>query len=122
MRIGELSRRTGVRTHQLRYYESQGLLRPRRGPNGYRDYGDDAPLTVGRIRHLLEAGLSTRDIASILPCATGSTPQLGPCEELLTTLRDRRADLDAHIDTLVRTRGLLQSYIEATERLSTPAV
>ncbi|WP_435831172.1 MerR family DNA-binding transcriptional regulator [Nocardia salmonicida] len=36
MRIGELSTRTGVNTHQLRYYEAQGLMSAHRSPNGYR--------------------------------------------------------------------------------------
>jgi hypothetical protein len=40
MRIGELSRRTGVNAHQLRYYEAQGLLEADRGTNGYREYDD----------------------------------------------------------------------------------
>ncbi|MCP9982415.1 MerR family DNA-binding transcriptional regulator [Actinomadura madurae] len=31
MRIGELSHRTGVKAHQLRYYEAQGLLDAGRG-------------------------------------------------------------------------------------------
>ncbi|CAM5568566.1 hypothetical protein SVIOM74S_05222 [Streptomyces violarus] len=57
MLIGELSRRTGVNPHQLRYYEAQGLLVPDRGDNGYREYGDDAVLTVAQISKLLDAGL-----------------------------------------------------------------
>ncbi|MFI6950940.1 MerR family DNA-binding transcriptional regulator [Streptomyces sp. NPDC050422] len=46
--IGELSRQTGVNPHQLRYYEAQGLLVPGRGDNGYREYGEDAVLTVSQ--------------------------------------------------------------------------
>ena len=60
MLIGELSRRTGVGTHLLRYYEEQGLLEPGRGANGYREYTDDAVLTVTQIRGLLEAGALDR--------------------------------------------------------------
>ncbi len=37
MRIGELSRLTGVSVRALRYYEEEGLIRPSRGGNGYRD-------------------------------------------------------------------------------------
>ncbi|TDD25226.1 MerR family transcriptional regulator [Actinomadura sp. KC06] len=122
MLIGELSKRTGVNTHQLRYYEAQGLLEPRRGANGYREYADDAVLTVAQIRRLLEAGLSTEEIEFLLPCATGTAPDLEPCPELLVTLRTRLRGLDEHIDTLVRSRQALHDYIDATERrLSAPA-
>jgi hypothetical protein len=38
MRIGELSRRTGVPTRMLRYYEEQDLLRPEQAANNYRCY------------------------------------------------------------------------------------
>ncbi|MBE1588970.1 MerR family transcriptional regulator [Nonomuraea angiospora] len=116
MLIGELSRQTGVHTHQLRYYEAQGLLEPERGSNGYREYGDDAVLTVTQIRRLLEAGLSTPEIAYLLPCATGVAPDLEPCPELLDTLKARLHGLDEHIDTLARSRQSLRDYIDAAER------
>ncbi|MFD5575536.1 MerR family DNA-binding transcriptional regulator, partial [Streptomyces cadmiisoli] len=46
MLIGELSRRTGVSSRLLRYYEAQGLLDAERGPNGYRDYTADSVAAV----------------------------------------------------------------------------
>jgi len=114
--IGELSRRTGVPTHLLRYYEAQGLLKPSRGTSGYREYTDDAVLTVNQIRRLLEAGLSTQEISFVLPCATGAAPDLEPCPELLAVLRARLHGLDERIDTLLRSRQALHRYIDATER------
>ncbi|GHH51723.1 DNA-binding transcriptional MerR regulator [Streptomyces umbrinus] len=116
MLIGELNRRTGIRTHQLRYYEAQGLLEPDRGTSGYREYSDDAVLTVAQIRRLLEAGLSTEEIRYLQPCVTGTAPDLEPCPELLDTLRARLKGLDEHIDTLTRSRQALHDYIDATER------
>lgn len=116
MLIGELSRRTGVHAHQLRYYEAQGLLEPGRGANGYREYSDDAVLTVTQIRRLLEAGLSTQEIEYLLPCATGTAPELEPCPELLEALRVRLHRLDEHVDTLIRSRQTLRDYIDATEQ------
>ncbi|MFD3485448.1 MerR family transcriptional regulator [Streptomyces sp. NPDC058665] len=116
MLIGELSRRTSVNAHQLRYYESQGLLEPGRGANGYREYGGDAVTTVTQIRKLLDAGLSTEEIAILLPCASGDAPDLEPCPGLLDMLRARLRGLDDHIDMLVRTRRTLCDYIEVTER------
>lgn len=116
MLIGELSRRTGVHTHQLRYYEAQGLLEPGRGANGYREYADEAVLTVSQIRRLLEAGLSTEEIRFLQPCVTGTAPELEPCEDTRDLLRSRLHDLDAQIDTLSRSREVLRDYIDATER------
>lgn len=116
MLIGELSRRTSVNAHQLRYYESQGLLEPARGSNGYREFGSDDVMTVRQIRRLLEAGLSTEEIAILLPCAIGEAPDFEYCPPLLDMLRARLRGLDDHIDVLVRSRETLREYIEVTER------
>ncbi len=115
MLIGELSRRTGVGAHLLRYYEAQGLLAPERGANGYRAYADEDVLTVTQIRRLLEAGLSTEDIRLLLPCAVGTAPDLEPCPELLGTLEARLRGLDERIDTLTRSRQTLHRYLDATD-------
>ncbi|GAA4719576.1 MerR family transcriptional regulator [Phytohabitans rumicis] len=121
MLIGELSRRTGVNAHQLRYYEAQGLLEPDRGTSGYREYAHDDIVTVAQIRKLLDAGLSTQEIGFILPCATGADPELVPCPELLDTLRARLHGLDRHIDTLTRSRQALHDYLDATQRRVPPS-
>ncbi|MFB7615077.1 MerR family transcriptional regulator [Kitasatospora sp. NPDC056181] len=112
MRIGELARLTGVSTRLLRYYEEQGLLRPERSAAGYREYGEDALVRVRQIRGLLAAGLSTRVIAEILPCATGPLPALEACPDLLGTLRGELADLDARIGELTRSRQALARYLD----------
>jgi DNA-binding transcriptional MerR regulator len=116
MRIGQLSRRTGVNTHQLRYYEAQGLLEADRGTNGYREYSETAVLRVKQIRHLLNAGLSSEDIAYLLPCATGAAPDLIGCPELLAAMRSRLRRLDDQIDRLAGSRDLLAGFIDAAER------
>ncbi|MFD7631747.1 MerR family transcriptional regulator [Streptomyces sp. NPDC059851] len=117
MRIGELARRTGVNAHQLRYYEAQGLLEAERGANGYREYGEDAVLRVKQIRHLLGAGLSSADIAYLLPCAVGEAPELLGCPELLAAMRSRMRRLDEQIAGLARSRDALADYIDAAERV-----
>lgn len=115
MLIGELSRRTGVNAHQLRYYESHGLLEAARGANGYREYDESAVLRVKQIRHLLAAGLSSEDIAYVLPCAVGEAPDLPGCPELLTAMRARLQRLDDQIHKLAQSRAALAQYIETAE-------
>ncbi|MFJ4686640.1 MerR family transcriptional regulator [Streptomyces sp. NPDC091377] len=116
MRIGELSRRTGVNAHQLRYYEAQGLLEAERGANGYREYGADAVLRVKQIRHLLGAGLNSEDIAYLLPCAQGEVPELIGCPELLAAMRSRMRRLTEQMARLAQSRDALADYIDAAER------
>lgn len=116
MLIGELSRRTGVNTHQLRYYEAQGLLEADRAANGYREYDEGAVLRVKQIRHLLGAGLSSEDIAYLLPCALGEVPELVGCPELLAAMRSRLRRLDDQMDRLAQSRHALTDYIDAAER------
>ncbi|WP_021595531.1 MerR family transcriptional regulator [Actinomadura welshii] len=116
MRIGELSHRTGVRAHQLRYYEAQGLLDADRGANGYREYDEDAVMRVKQIRHLLDAGLSSEDIAYLLPCAVGEAPGLLGCPELLTAMRSRLRRLDDQMLRLAQSREALADYINAAEQ------
>ncbi|MFI9509712.1 MerR family transcriptional regulator [Nocardia sp. NPDC052566] len=116
MLIGELSRRAGVNAHQLRYYEAQGLLEPERGANGYREYDETAVLRVKQIRHLLGAGLSSEDIAYLLPCAVGEAPVLPGCPELLAAMRSRLQRLDQQMAVLAHSRNALADYIDAAER------
>ncbi|GLW12777.1 MerR family transcriptional regulator [Microtetraspora sp. NBRC 13810] len=118
MLIGELSRRTGVNAHQLRYYEAQGLLEADRGANGYREYDEKAVLRVKQIRHLLGAGLSSEDIAYLLPCAIGEAPELLGCPELLAAMRSRLQRLDDQMHRLAQSRDALADYIDAADRMA----
>ncbi len=111
MLIGELSRRTGVSSRLLRYYEAQGLLEAGRGLNGYRDYDEDSVVTVRQIRALLNAGLSTGVIRSVLPCARGEQPGFDWCAELRDILSRELATKDAHIDDLQQSRSAIAGYL-----------
>ncbi|GCD97762.1 MerR family transcriptional regulator [Embleya hyalina] len=115
MRIGEVSRRTGVSTRLLRYYEEQGLLQPARSENGYRDYPDQAVACVHQIRGLIDAGLSTRALRSVIPYLEGALtlpPSPGP--ELVALLGNELAQLDERITCLTRNRDAIRDYLTAS--------
>jgi DNA-binding transcriptional MerR regulator len=114
MRIGELSRRTGVSARLLRYYEEQELLAPDRLPSGYREYQGSDVERVRRIRVLLAAGLSTAKIAYALPGLRANGDQLAPCPGLLLDLKQERARLDEAIQALRASRAVLDSVISAS--------
>ncbi|WP_431876160.1 MerR family transcriptional regulator [Amycolatopsis sacchari] len=114
MRIGELSRLTGVSPRLLRYYEQQGLLVSSRKANGYRDYADDAPMIVAQIRGLLDAGLPTDVIRDLLPCAEGKEPRLNGCPALTAILADAMREVQSRMDRLAHHRDALARYLQAS--------
>ena len=66
MRIGELSRRTGVSPELLRAWELRyGLLQPERSPGGFRLYSADDEGRVRRTAALISEGLSAAEAARL---------------------------------------------------------
>jgi DNA-binding transcriptional MerR regulator len=115
MRIGELSKRTGVSPRSLRYYEEQGLLTSSRSGAGQRHYSDAEVQRVSLIRQLFGAGMSSRVIATVLPCAeTPSDP--GVVELAFATMTRERDRIDADIAHLIETRDALDVLIGANSR------
>lgn len=114
MRIGELSRKTGVHERLLRYYEEQNLLQPERRASGYREYSEADVDTVRRIRSLLAAGLNTATIATILPCLRHDGERLVPtCSDLLADLTKERERITKAIIDLQTSRSALDNVIAA---------
>lgn len=122
IRIGELSRRSGVSQRLLRYYEEQGLLRPQRRPSGYREYLSSDVALVRRIRGLLAAGLSTATISSVLPCIREDGERMVPtCPDLVAQLRRERDRIDQAIEDLTTSRRILDTVITAAPSAPSPA-
>jgi DNA-binding transcriptional MerR regulator len=124
MRIGELSRRTGVPTRMLRYYEEQDLLHPERAANGYRRYSASAVHRVQQIRGLLDAGLTTEIIRKILPFLD-KPEQIHLHPECLTPevaglLRREAERIQQRIDCLTRNRDAIQAYLVAVQPDTAP--
>ncbi len=65
MNIAEAERRTGLSRANIRFYEKEGLLKPIRGENGYRDYTEDDVQTLRKIMLLRRLRLSVPDIRAI---------------------------------------------------------
>ncbi|GAA5017852.1 MerR family transcriptional regulator [Streptomyces siamensis] len=111
MRIGALARATGVSQRLLRYYEEQGLLRPTRQPNGYREYAEADMAAVRRIRTLIQAGLPTAVIAHILACVHDDGTHLIPstCPGVTNHLRREQARV---VDAITQLRTAQQALDE----------
>ncbi|MFF0308852.1 MerR family transcriptional regulator [Streptosporangium sp. NPDC004379] len=120
MRIGTLADRTGASRRLLRYYEEQGLLRPLRLANGYREYSESDVATVRRIRVLLSAGLPTAVIARLLHCVHDEGERLIPsaCPGVVTSLRQERRRISDAITRLRSSQQALDALLAAVPRQS----
>lgn len=63
MKINEVEARVGITKKNIRFYEQEGLLSPRRNhENGYRDYSQQEVDTLMRIKLLRKLGLPLEEI------------------------------------------------------------
>ena len=122
LRIGELSRRSGVSPELLRAWERRyGLLRPTRSPGGLRLYSAD---DLGRVREMqqhLAGGLAAAEAAAL--AARSADEHVVPSPRLPATARD---ELAAALDAFDEPRAqstLDQLLSEATvERVLTDVI
>ncbi len=130
MRIGELSRSTGVDVDTIRYYEKAGLLPPpTRAPNGYRDYGTPQLERLAFIRHCRALDMPLAEIARLLDFVAHPQADCGDINQLidaqlarvrarlqsLRALENQLAALRARCDTghLAADCGILQELVSA---------
>ncbi len=67
LRIGELSKRTGLGIETIRFYEREGLLEePARLPSGQRQYPLDAIRHLRFVRRAKKLGFTLREIRELL--------------------------------------------------------
>lgn len=101
MRIGELSRRTGVSPELLRAWEQRyGLLRPTRSSGGFRLYSVQDEVRVRRTTALLGDGLSAAEAARL---ATTESASDGSAEQ--SVVADLGAQLEQALDRFDASAG-----------------
>lgn len=67
MKINEVEQKAGITKKNIRFYEEQGLLHPRRNAeNGYREYSQKEVEILRRIRLLRKLGLPIEEIRKML--------------------------------------------------------
>ncbi len=65
MTIKELEERTGMARANIRFYENEGLLSPKRLDNGYRDYSEEDARTLEKIKLLRQLQLDIDTIRKV---------------------------------------------------------
>jgi DNA-binding transcriptional MerR regulator len=115
MHIKDLAERAGVTVKAVRYYESRGLISPRRESNGYRAYDDADVRVVREVRALLSLGLTAEQTYPFVECLRAGNDRADVCPASLSAYRARIADIDARMSELGGLRRQLADLLAAAE-------
>ena len=113
MRTGEVARAAGVTVKAVRYYESLGLVRAERLPNGYREYTEDQLVRIREIRTLGELGITAERTRPSLDCLAAGRSSGDDCPASLDTYREAIADATRRIGQLTERRDQLAVRLAA---------
>lgn len=101
--IREVSEKTGLSAHTLRYYEKEGVLRGvDRSQGGFRQYTDDDLESLGLVCCLKNTGMSIQEIARFMELT----------HEGEHTLQERVDLLREHRESMIRKMQEMQTYLE----------
>ena len=101
--IRDVSRRTGLTAHTLRYYEKEGLIAGvERTPGGIRQYTDEDLEALGLICCLKNTGMSLQEIARFVRLT----------REGEHTLRERVTLLQEHRDRVIARMAEMQTHLD----------
>ncbi len=113
MRIGALSKKSGLSRDTIRLYERNGLIRSAPSTsetNTYRRYPDDSVERLQMITEARDAGLSVADLATLLEAVEhGAEPNF----DFERFLAIRIAELDDVIHKARKTRDMLHAVQRA---------
>lgn len=115
LHIGELSKRTGVPSKTIRYYEEIGLLpQPHRAANGYRLYSEEDADRLQFIRRARALNFALDEIAEILAFRERNEP---PCRHVMDLICHQIDEIESRIRDLERIRDELRALHEAGQNL-----
>ena len=115
LKIGEVSKRSGVGIEALRFYERGGLLdSPSRTYSGYRVYGEDVLERLAFIKQAQALGFSLDEVRRIIEDARKGE---SPCDEVREIVRRRMEELDERLRELQRHRKELKATLEEWDKV-----
>jgi MerR family redox-sensitive transcriptional activator SoxR len=106
--IGEVARRTGLRTSAIRYYEEVGLLPPPWRVNGQRRYGADVFTQLAVVRMAQEAGFTIEEVRTLVAGFPEGTPASARWQALAYR---KLAEVDALIARAQAMRRVLEESL-----------
>jgi DNA-binding transcriptional MerR regulator len=115
LKIGEVSKLSGVGIEALRFYEKSGLLnRPARTGSGYRLYHRNVLDRLAFIKRAQMLGFSLDEVKQII---AESAAGQSPCRDVREIVRQRLQELDERMAQMQRYRKELATALEEWEKV-----
>ncbi|KMK64538.1 MerR family transcriptional regulator [Puniceibacterium sp. IMCC21224] len=123
MKIGELSRLSGVDQKTIRFYERSGLIEPaQRDGGGYRYYDQGSVSRLELIYRLKAIGLSLEEVNDVLPFYSQDTSGVMGKTRVIAILRDhldrtnhKISELASFRDELMRNVARFEVFVAQAE-------
>lgn len=109
MNIGEASKRSGLPSKTIRYYEEVGLVQPARAANGYRDYCERDVHVLRFLQRSRSGGFSIDEARKLLALYGGAGRDRGEGRRLVVR---RIGEIDHKIEELQSLRRALAMLSE----------
>lgn len=115
LKIGEVSKESGIGIEALRFYERSGLLgKPVRSESNYRLYDEGVLERLAFIKKAQTLGFSLDEIKRIIADARSGA---SPCDDVREIVRRRLAELDERMREMKRYRKELAETLEEWDKV-----
>lgn len=103
MTIKEVEERTGLARSNIRFYEKENLILPKRSEqNGYRDYTEEDVCSIKKIAYLRTLGISIENIHNIIDGKVS----------LYEVVREQSRELDKQLKDLKQAKAICSQMLE----------
>lgn len=115
LKIGDVSKESGIGIEALRFYERSGLLgKPVRSESNYRLYDEGVLERLAFIKKAQTLGFSLDEIGRIIADARSGA---SPCDDVREIVRRRLAELDERMKEMKRYRKELAETLEEWDQV-----
>jgi MerR family transcriptional regulator, copper efflux regulator len=111
MLIKELSKRTGISVHTIRFYEKSGLIKGKQDPkitsNNYFHYDEEAAEKLGLVQDAKSVGFTIREIVQLMDVWYNNRISV---KQKLTVLDDKLETLTFQIKQLKDMKAMITQF------------
>ena len=108
MNISDAARASGLPAKTIRYYEEIGLIRPARGPNGYRDFSDQDAHKLAFLGRARSLGFSIEECRTLLSLYEDRDRASADVRQIA---RDHLGRITQKIEELQALHGMLETLV-----------